>query len=135
MPMRGFSRTTMRASRSHKGLPTKVSICTQDPKSLLRQFKQFSGQSVGTPQNEIFWVAICQADNVIGVYVAWRGIDITLPVAKFLTFWSRKATGETIAAQNGLSCDHQRTRIGGSGARQDKLSLRTPGPFFWRLDA
>jgi hypothetical protein len=28
-------------------------------------------------------------------------IDITLPVAKFLTFWSRKATGETIAAQNG----------------------------------
>ena len=39
--------------------------------------------------------------NVIGVYVAWRGIDITLPVAKFLTFWSRKATGETIAAQNG----------------------------------
>jgi hypothetical protein len=39
--------------------------------------------------------------NVIGVYIAWRGIDITLPVAKFLTFWSRKATGETIAAQNG----------------------------------
>ena len=38
--------------------------------------------------------------NVIGVYIAWRGIDITLPVAKFLTFWSRKATGETIAAQN-----------------------------------
>ena len=38
--------------------------------------------------------------NVIGVYVAWRGIDLTLPVLKFLTFWSRKSTGYTIAAQN-----------------------------------
>ena len=38
--------------------------------------------------------------NVIGVYVAWRGLDVTLPVAKFLTFWSRKSTGYTIAAQN-----------------------------------
>jgi hypothetical protein len=39
--------------------------------------------------------------NVIGVYIAWRGIDVTLPVAKFLTFWSRKGAGSTIAAQNG----------------------------------
>src|ERR1700676_2460839 len=39
--------------------------------------------------------------NVIGVYIAWRGQDITLPVAKFLTFWSRKSAGTTIAAQNG----------------------------------
>src|ERR1700751_3252987 len=40
--------------------------------------------------------------NVIGVYIAWRGEDITLPVAKFLTFWSRKNTGSTIASQNGI---------------------------------
>jgi hypothetical protein len=39
--------------------------------------------------------------NVIGVYIAWRGKDITLPVAKFLTFWSRKGAGGTIAAENG----------------------------------
>src|SRR6476661_6602431 len=39
--------------------------------------------------------------NVIGVYIAWRGVDVTLPVAKFLTFWSRKGAGGTIAAQNG----------------------------------
>ena len=38
--------------------------------------------------------------NVIGVYIAWRGEDITLPVAKYLTFWSRKGAGGTIAAQN-----------------------------------
>jgi len=38
--------------------------------------------------------------DVIGVYMAWRGVDITLPVAKFLTFWSRKSTGEEIAAAN-----------------------------------
>src|SRR3984893_5470622 len=40
--------------------------------------------------------------TVIGVYVAWRGKDITMPVAKFLTFWSRKSTGEQIAAQNSI---------------------------------
>jgi hypothetical protein len=40
--------------------------------------------------------------TVIGVYVAWRGKDITLPVAKFLTFWSRKSAGEQIAAQNSI---------------------------------
>jgi hypothetical protein len=39
--------------------------------------------------------------NVIGVYIAWRGEDVTLPVAKFLTFWSRKSTGGEIAAENG----------------------------------
>src|SRR3984893_4428805 len=39
--------------------------------------------------------------NVIGVYIAWRGVDVTVPVAKFLTFWSRKSAGTTIAAQNG----------------------------------
>jgi hypothetical protein len=39
--------------------------------------------------------------NVIGVYIAWRGVDVTVPVAKFLTFWSRKSAGATIAAQNG----------------------------------
>jgi hypothetical protein len=38
--------------------------------------------------------------TVIGVYLAWRGIDLTLPVAKFFTFWSRKQTGEDIAAAN-----------------------------------
>jgi hypothetical protein len=40
--------------------------------------------------------------NVIGVYIAWRGIDVTVPVAKFLTFWSRKSTGQTIAAQTAV---------------------------------
>ena len=34
--------------------------------------------------------------NVIGGYIAWRGLDVTLPIAKFLTFWSRKSTGYTI---------------------------------------
>jgi hypothetical protein len=42
-----------------------------------------------------------QKINVIGVYIAWRGVDVTVPVAKFLTFWSRKSAGATIAAQNG----------------------------------
>ena len=44
--------------------------------------------------------------NVIGVYIAWRGIDITLPVAKFLTFWSRKSTGEQYRRTKRLSGDH-----------------------------
>jgi hypothetical protein len=39
--------------------------------------------------------------DVIGVYIAWRGEDLTVPGLKLLTFWSRKAAGTTIAAQNG----------------------------------
>ena len=39
--------------------------------------------------------------NVIGVYVAWRGLDVNAPVLKFLTFWNRKSAGYKIAAENG----------------------------------
>ena len=39
--------------------------------------------------------------NLIGVYIGWRGVDLTMPVLKFLTFWSRKSTGYSIAAENG----------------------------------
>ena len=38
--------------------------------------------------------------DVRGVYMAWRGRDLTAPVLKFFTFWSRKSAGETIAAAN-----------------------------------
>src|SRR5215471_757225 len=38
--------------------------------------------------------------NVIGVYVAWRGKDLTFPGLNLLTFWNRKSTGNSIAAQN-----------------------------------
>jgi hypothetical protein len=38
--------------------------------------------------------------NVLGVYIAWRGKDLTVPGLNFLTFWSRKSAGEGIAAAN-----------------------------------
>src|SRR5438874_1557498 len=38
--------------------------------------------------------------TVIGVYIAWRGKDLTLPGLNFLTFWSRKSAGGGIAAAN-----------------------------------
>jgi hypothetical protein len=38
--------------------------------------------------------------NVIGVYIAWRGKDLTIPGLSLLTFYSRKAVGGQIAAQN-----------------------------------
>src|ERR1700750_155698 len=38
--------------------------------------------------------------NVIGVYIAWRGKDVTVAGLNLLTFWSRKATGQTVASQN-----------------------------------
>ncbi|HTD16192.1 MAG TPA: hypothetical protein VK673_13505 [Chthoniobacterales bacterium] len=38
--------------------------------------------------------------NVIGVYVAWRGKDLTIPGLEYLTFWSRKGAGGTIASEN-----------------------------------
>src|SRR5207247_6227506 len=40
--------------------------------------------------------------NVIGVYVAWRGQDLTAPGLKFLTFWNRKGAGEAIASANSI---------------------------------
>src|SRR4030095_11227901 len=38
--------------------------------------------------------------NVVGVYIAWRGKDLTLPGLDLLTFWNRKLTGGAVAAQN-----------------------------------
>ena len=38
--------------------------------------------------------------NVIGVYIAWRGKDLSLPGLDLLTFWNRKLAGGEVAAQN-----------------------------------
>jgi len=38
--------------------------------------------------------------NVIGVYIAWRGKDLSIPGLDLLTFWNRKLTGGSMAAQN-----------------------------------
>ena len=38
--------------------------------------------------------------NVIGVYIAWRGKDLSVPGLDLLTFWNRKLTGGSVAAQN-----------------------------------
>jgi hypothetical protein len=40
--------------------------------------------------------------TVIGVYIAWRGKDLTVPGLKFFTFWSRKTTGGEIASGNSI---------------------------------
>ena len=40
--------------------------------------------------------------NVIGVYIAWRGRDLTFPGLNLLTFYSRKAVASHIASQ--VSC-------------------------------
>ena len=39
--------------------------------------------------------------NLIGVYIAWRGKDLTVPGLGLLTFWNRKSAGGEIAAENG----------------------------------
>jgi hypothetical protein len=38
--------------------------------------------------------------NVIGVYIAWRGKDLSVPGLDLLTFWNRKSAGSEVAAQN-----------------------------------
>jgi hypothetical protein len=40
--------------------------------------------------------------NVIGVYIAWRGRDLTFPGLNLLTFYSRKAVAAAVASQ--VSC-------------------------------
>ena len=37
---------------------------------------------------------------MIGVYIAWRGKDLSVPGLDLLTFWNRKLTGGSVAAQN-----------------------------------
>jgi hypothetical protein len=37
---------------------------------------------------------------VIGVYIAWRGKDLSVPGLDLLTFWNRKLAGGEVAAQN-----------------------------------
>src|SRR6266496_4724938 len=39
--------------------------------------------------------------NVIGVYIAWRGKDLSAPGLDLLTFWNRKSAGGEVAAENG----------------------------------
>ena len=51
--------------------------------------------------------------NVIGVYIAWRGRDLTFPGLNLLTFYSRKAVAATVASQGQLPGDSERTRVGG----------------------
>jgi hypothetical protein len=41
-----------------------------------------------------------QKINVLGVYISWRGRDLTVPGLELMTFWNRKAAGEEIAAAN-----------------------------------
>jgi hypothetical protein len=38
--------------------------------------------------------------NVIGIYIAWRGKDLSVPGLDLLTFWNRKSTGNEGAAQH-----------------------------------
>ena len=39
--------------------------------------------------------------DIIGIYIAWRGKDLTIPGLDLLTFWSRKSAGGEVAAENG----------------------------------
>src|ERR1700760_4815845 len=39
--------------------------------------------------------------NVIGVYIGWRGRDLTVPGLNLFGFWSRKSAGQIVASQNG----------------------------------
>jgi hypothetical protein len=48
------------------------------------RFPEFTGQKI----------------DVIGVYIAWRGKDLTVPGLNMFTFWSRKAAGGGIAGAN-----------------------------------
>jgi hypothetical protein len=39
--------------------------------------------------------------NLIGVYIAWRGKDLSFPGLNLMTFWNRKSTGGEVAAKTG----------------------------------
>ena len=55
--------------------------------------------------------------NVIGVYIAWRGKDLTVPGLNLLTFWSRKVCRSNSSLAKQLFSRHQRAGIDCSSAR------------------
>ncbi len=70
--------------------------------------------------------------NVIGVYIAWRGKDLTLPGLDLLTFWNRKLTGGAVAAQNSCLATINELALAAREPRQAGPPLRTNGPLVWR---
>ena len=73
--------------------------------------------------------------SVIGVYIAWRGEDITLPVAKFLTFWSRKSTGGEIAAENGCLATISELALAARAPGTGQFFQSVPGFLTWSICA
>ena len=71
--------------------------------------------------------------NVIGVYIAWRGVDLTVPVLKFLTFWSRKSAGSTIAAQNGCLATISELALAARAPEKSYHHCVLARPFLWRI--
>src|SRR5436305_13209360 len=58
--------------------------------------------------------------NVIGVYIAWRGKDLTVPGLNFLTFWSRKSAGGGIAAANSCLATIEELAVAASEPGKDE---------------
>src|SRR5260221_6698704 len=54
-----------------------------------------------TATTEIYTLSLHDALPIFGVYIAWRGRDLTVPGLSLLTFWSRKSAGQIVASQNG----------------------------------
>src|SRR3989440_3997225 len=57
--------------------------------------------------------------DVIGVYIAWRGKDLTFPGLNLLTFWSRKSTGGGIAAANSCLATIEEPAVAARRPRKD----------------
>src|SRR5262245_33842560 len=59
------------------------------------RFEHFIDMVSRTPEASAYKI------NVLGVYIAWRGKNLTIPGLDALSFWNRKSAGGQVAAQNG----------------------------------
>src|SRR5438477_7525018 len=70
---------------------------------LVSSFPEFTGRKI----------------NVIGVYIAWRGKDLTFPGLNLLTFWSSKFAGGGIAAANSCLATIEELAVAAREPRKD----------------
>ena len=70
--------------------------------------------------------------NVIGVYIGWRGKDLTVPGLDLLTFWNRKLTGGSVAAQNSCLATINELALAAREPGKQVHHCGPDGPLVWR---
>ena len=89
-------------ARCHPRGGTSAAFCLYSRLAKQRRSQATSaGSSISLIRSRAFPRSRGERSNVIGVYIAWRGVDLTVPVAEVFNVLEPQVHRSTIAAQNG----------------------------------